>query len=217
VTVRKHNDAGQAFPIYITVVAGLLFLAFAYFAVGQAAVTRNGAQGAADAAALAAAQDARDQLRRGLLDAVLDPGAWNDFLNGNRFGTYSGCQEADRFAARNDADVMSCDQLPGLRRGFTVEVKTRSTVGDSIVPSTEDEHATATATAVIEPRCRFESPDELRDQQRAGNGNSAPDEGKGHRKLVLGLKCGDEDLSIDPKGDDPFPDAADLFSVHLAS
>src|SRR4051794_28092055 len=59
---RKYHDAGQAFPIYITVVGGLLFLAFAYLAVGQAAATRNGAQTAADAAALAAAQDLRDKL-----------------------------------------------------------------------------------------------------------------------------------------------------------
>ena len=59
---RSPRDDGQAFPIYITVVGGLLFLAFAYFAVGQAAVNRNGAQTAADAAALAAAQEARDQL-----------------------------------------------------------------------------------------------------------------------------------------------------------
>jgi hypothetical protein len=41
---RRYGDAGQAFPIYIVVVGGLLFLAFAYFAVGQAAANRNGAQ-----------------------------------------------------------------------------------------------------------------------------------------------------------------------------
>ncbi|MGV9241848.1 pilus assembly protein TadG-related protein, partial [Streptomyces nigra] len=56
---HRRGDTGQAFPIYITVAAGLLFLAFAYLAVGQAAANRNGAQTAADAAALAAALDTR--------------------------------------------------------------------------------------------------------------------------------------------------------------
>ncbi|MEK8172388.1 hypothetical protein NKH77_33525 [Streptomyces sp. M19] len=37
---RRAQDAGQAFPIYITAVAGLLFLALAFFAVGQAGATR---------------------------------------------------------------------------------------------------------------------------------------------------------------------------------
>jgi hypothetical protein len=219
---RKYGDAGQAFPIYITVVAGLLFLAFAYFAVGQAAATRNGAQGAADAAALAAAQNARDQLRRGLLDAILTPGSWDDFLNGNGFGTYSGCREAERFADKNGSEVVHCDRLSGFRNGFTVEVKTRYTVGDSIVPGTEDKHAEATATAVIEPRCRFQSPDEspgLGQGQGNGQGsneNPNPDEGEDHKKPILGLKCDGEDLPIDPKNLDLFPHAADLFSVYLA-
>ena len=59
---RRYGDAGQAFPIYITVVGGLLFLALAYFAVGQATVNRGGAQTAADAASLAAAQYVRYHL-----------------------------------------------------------------------------------------------------------------------------------------------------------
>jgi hypothetical protein len=67
---RLAGDAGQAFPIYITAVAGLLFLALALFAVGQAGATRNGGQTAADAAALGAAEDFRAQLRKGLLDAI---------------------------------------------------------------------------------------------------------------------------------------------------
>ncbi|MFE7120718.1 pilus assembly protein TadG-related protein, partial [Streptomyces sp. NPDC057654] len=59
---RALGDAGQAFPIYITAVVGILFLALAFFAVGQAGAKKNGAQTAADASALAAAQDYRDQL-----------------------------------------------------------------------------------------------------------------------------------------------------------
>lgn len=79
---RRYSDAGQAFPIYITVVAGLLFLAFAYLAVGQAAVNRGGAQTAADAAALAAAQDTRDQLAGVWKLDVLDPTKWQDIFRG---------------------------------------------------------------------------------------------------------------------------------------
>lgn len=79
---RRYSDAGQAFPIYITVVAGLLFLAFAYVAVGQAAVNRGGAQTAADAAALAAAQDTRDQLAGKWVAVVLDPTKWQDIFDG---------------------------------------------------------------------------------------------------------------------------------------
>jgi Flp pilus assembly protein TadG len=40
----------------------LLFAALAFFVFARAASVRNGAQSAADAAALAAAQDARDEL-----------------------------------------------------------------------------------------------------------------------------------------------------------
>jgi len=79
---RGRGDAGQAFPIYITVVAGLLFLAFAYLAVGQAAANRNGAQTAADAAALAAAQDTRDQLAELWKLDVKDPAKWWDIFHG---------------------------------------------------------------------------------------------------------------------------------------
>lgn len=71
---RHRSDQGQAFPIYIAMVAGLLFLAFAFFAVGKASVTRNGAQGAADAAALAAAQQARDEIGPAFLGVLLLPG-----------------------------------------------------------------------------------------------------------------------------------------------
>jgi len=33
----KFDDRGQALPVYLTVMGVLLFLMFAYFAVGQAA------------------------------------------------------------------------------------------------------------------------------------------------------------------------------------
>lgn len=216
--LRPSRDRGQAFPIYVVMVAGLLFLAFAFFAVGQASATRNGAQGAADAAALAAAQDARDELQRNLLETVLAPGSklpldlLEDLLNGNGFGAGQGCAEAQRFAARNESDVTGCTRTQFPDDGYTVEVKTRYTVGTSVVPGTETKHATAEATAVLKPRCSLELADRP--------GNKPPDDGKGEDegkiKLPITLKCDLKDLTIDPKNLDIFPSAADLFTVRLA-
>lgn len=67
--------------MYGAVIVGLLFLAFAFFAVAQAGTVRNGGQSAADAAALAAAQDDRDQLFDGFMDALGDEEAWQDWLD----------------------------------------------------------------------------------------------------------------------------------------
>jgi hypothetical protein len=195
---RPYGDAGQAFPIYITVVGGLLFLAFAYFAVGQAAVNRNGAQTAADAAALAAAQERRDQLAGDWVRNVLDPGKWQDIFEGNPDGVPApACGRAAHLAARNDARLVgSCG--PGLLR-FTVEVETNKTVGDSIVPGTEKRRANATATAVIEPRCEVKLPAE-----------DTPD------KTLPRLSCKGKDWDLDPDDLTILPGPEDLFDVHLA-
>ena len=37
--------------------------------------------------------------------------------------------------------------------GYTVDVITQGTVGKSVINGTQDQHATATATAVVEPKC----------------------------------------------------------------
>ena len=105
------------------VVAGLLFLALAYLAVGQAAANRNGAQTAADAAALAAAQDTRDQLagRVGWTSCATRPSGW-DILNGIADGLAPSCPRAYDLAAQNDASVTGCTE-DGL--DFTVEVRDR--------------------------------------------------------------------------------------------
>lgn len=192
--LRRYHDAGQAFPIYITVVAGLLFLAFAYFAVGQAAANRNGAQTAADAAALAAAQDTRDKLADLWVTDVLDPTKWQDIFNGNR--AVPSCARAYELAAQNDATVLSC--APGLLR-YTVEVQTNKTVGRSVVPGTEDKKSTATATAVIEALCTFALP--------------GADAGK---DTLPQLTCKDRNWELDPKNLTDLPQPQDLFDVHLA-
>ncbi|GGS78874.1 pilus assembly protein TadG-related protein [Streptomyces cinerochromogenes] len=193
--LRRHGDAGQAFPIYITVVAGLLFLAFAYLAVGQAAVNRGGAQTAADAAVLAAAQNGRDQLAAAWATDLLDPDKWQDVFEG-KVPLDNPCGRAEQLAAQNDATLQDCNwQL--LR--YTVDVETNKSVGDSVVPGTEDIHSTASAAAVIEPRCTFDLPGE-------------PDEDE---KLPQ-LTCDGKPWELDPEDGATLPAPEDLFDVHLA-
>lgn len=190
----RYGDAGQAFPIYITVVGGLLFLAFAYFAVGQAAANRNGAQTAADAAALAAAQDRRDQLAGAWVKDVLDPAKWQAIFEGTADGLSPSCWRAYQLAEQNDARVNSCGPEGPL--GFTVEVETNKSVGESVVPGTADRKSDATATAVIEPLCDFDFP-------------AGPD-------VLPTLTCDDVVWELDPDDLDVLPEPEDLFDVHLA-
>ncbi|KAK1181810.1 hypothetical protein B7755_028915 [Streptomyces sp. NBS 14/10] len=236
---RLAGDAGQAFPIYITAVAGLLFLALALFAVGQAGATRNGGQTAADAAALGAAEDFRAQLRKGLLDAITgaitDEQTLEDLLNGRGFHPLRDpCDQAQWFAGENDADVTDGGCVPGyLPVSFTVTVETQKAVGKSVIPGTETKHATARAKAVVEPRCTYEAPaplpdptddgkgdngkgDDDKDDGGKGDGGDGKDEGGKDEKPVIGLVCEGKDITIDPEHLDLFPDAKDLFSVHLA-
>ncbi|MBI0300082.1 hypothetical protein JBE04_37900 [Streptomyces sp. PRKS01-29] len=232
-TARRdlRSDAGQAFPIYITAVAGLLFLALALFAVGQAGATRNGGQTAADAAALAAAQDYRDQLRKGFLEAIANGSAWDDLLDGRGLGGTNACDQAQWFADQNGADVTDCRGPDFLPTSFTVTVRTHKPVGKTVIPGTESKHAEATAKAVVTPRCTAEPPappterpddgkdddgkdDDGKDDDGKG-GDGGKDDGKGD-KPPIDLLCDGIDLTIDPTRLDLFPDAKDLFSVHLA-
>ncbi|MFJ8492369.1 pilus assembly protein TadG-related protein [Streptomyces sp. NPDC094038] len=190
--VRRYGDSGQAFPIYITVVGGLLFLAFAYFAVGQAAVNRNGAQTAADAAALAAAMNTRDQLTDQWVKDVLDPTKWQDIFDGN-VAVADSCWRASELAAQNDATAQ-CTAAPPL--SYKVDAETNKTVGSSLVPGTENMKSTAHATAVIEPLCTF---------TLSGAGGALPE-----------LTCKDRNWTLDPADLTHLPGPEDLFDVHLA-
>ncbi|MFE5830640.1 pilus assembly protein TadG-related protein [Streptomyces sp. NPDC056508] len=206
--VRSRTDAGQAFPVYIAVIAGLLFLAFVYFAFGQAAATRNSAQTAADAAALAAAQDARDQLREGWLGVILDPAQWGGFVEGKDFTKFSACQQAATFAAKNGARISGggCVRLFGEYEGFSVTVETTGA---------EAQHATAFAKAVIEPKCSFKAPETpMPEETEPDPDPTEPEEGPAPEPII-GLKCDGDAWPIDP--DDPeLPGAVDLFTVRLA-
>lgn len=175
-------------------VAGLLFLAFAYLAVGQAAVNRGGAQTAADAAVLAAAQNGRDQLAAAWATDLLDPDKWQDVFEG-KVPLDNPCGRAEQLAAQNDATLQDCNwQL--LR--YTVDVETNKSVGESVVPGTEDVHSSASATAVIEPRCTF--------PEDPGEGDELPE-----------LTCDGKPWKLDPDDEATMPAPEDLFDVHLAA
>ncbi|MFF4366354.1 pilus assembly protein TadG-related protein [Streptomyces sp. NPDC001594] len=150
--VRSAPDRGQAFPLYVVMVAGLLFAALAFFVIGQAAVTRSDAQGAADAAALAAGREARDRVLLGVDLAMLKPEDWAKIVDADYLKSNGACAEADAFAARNGAKAQ-CDASPPK---FTVTVESDRTVGDSVVPGTNGMHGTATATALVESKCHLQ-------------------------------------------------------------
>ncbi|MFG3380746.1 pilus assembly protein TadG-related protein [Streptomyces sp. NPDC047999] len=219
----RTDERGQAAPIYLTMVVGLLFLALAFFAVGQAGATHNEAQSAADAAALGAAQESRDGLRDDLLAGLLDPVFLDDVFNGGFPGADDGCTAAGYFAARNGADVGACRWITDGRWGFTVDVVTQDGMGDSILPGTENARATAVATAVVESRCTFEPAEG--EEPPAGE-EPLPDESDGppadddaeepeEPSSPGALRCDAEDWVIDPERLD-LPEMTDLFRVRLA-
>ena len=132
--------------LYGAVITALLFLAFAFFAVAQAGTVRNGGQSAADAAALAAAQDDRDELFEDFLDAILEGKSLEEILDGLASLPGDGCGEAEHFADRNRSDVLSCDEATDDgHRGYTVKVRTRFDTGDTIVPGADNKKAEADA------------------------------------------------------------------------
>lgn len=190
------RDDGQTIGLYIVAMAAFFFLAFAYFAVGQASVARSSAQSAADAAALAAAREARDQLRDDLLSA-LDSGdqqALEAVLGASPQGVGTACKEARAFAADNNARVYACGPAHGSAFGFTVAVRSRKPVGKSVVGSTQTTFAKATATAVVEPRCVV-----------------GPKDGK-----RLGFVCADQHVTVDPTSADFRLDLSTFYAIHLS-
>ncbi|MBQ1119754.1 hypothetical protein KBY19_06175 [Streptomyces sp. B15] len=180
-------------------IAGLLFLAFAFFAVAQAGTVRNGGQTAADAAALGAAEDDRQQLFDGFLDALGDEEGRQEWLDAVAPLSGDGCGAAAHFADRNRSDLLSCD--PVSREGddgYRVSIETRFDTGDTIIPGTDNKTAKATATAVIRPRCEADGTEKT---------TNAAEE--------IELVCGGEELTIDPEDEGRDLKPSDLFSVVL--
>lgn len=173
-------------------VSGLLLIALIFFVFAQGAFLRGGGQSAADAAALAAAKEARDRLYDRFLDAVDGDGELEDILAGDGYRTAAACTAAAELAGRNDADVVACSDT-GSGRGYRVAVRTRETVGDSVIPGTENQRAEAVATAVITARCEVRSADDD----------------------AVELGCDDRDWDFDPGDEDGLPESRDLFRIHL--
>ncbi|MFD7626041.1 pilus assembly protein TadG-related protein [Streptomyces sp. NPDC059851] len=213
--MRWSGDRGQAFPIYIAALGGLLFVALALFVVGQASVSRSDAQGAADAAALAAAQEARDNLLPGVDLTSLQGKGWEQLLNGVGLDGGDGCDAAGEFASRNSAQVVSC--LPS-RLSFSVEVKTEQPVGKSVVPGTEGVYGTAGARAAIVPRCRLGQPATPEVTPSPSGGVADKPGGEVVDKPgPIKIRCkGGKELAFDPAKPDPWkPLARKLFDVRL--
>ena len=195
---RFAEDRGQTIGIYIVAMAALFFLAFAYFAVGQAAVNRNSAQTAADAAALAAARETRDGVKDAFLAALKsgDTDTLTALLAGQGMDGTDGCAAAVEYADLNQADAAPCTPVHDPP-GWTVAVKSRQSVGKSVVDGTEDIYATAQATAVVQARCTepvAAPPDSVR------------------------FSCGDAgEVTVDPNDPNFTLDLSMFYSVHLTS
>ncbi|MFD8020013.1 pilus assembly protein TadG-related protein [Streptomyces lavendulae] len=213
---RGSSDRGQAFPIYVVAVGGLLFAAFVFFVVGQASVTRSDAQGAADAAALAAAREAGEG-SLGALDLVsLKPEGWVKFLAGDLLTGKGACDAAVDFAARNDSRA-TCEASPPR---FAVTVETNRTVGKSVVPGTDGMHGEARATAVIEPLCTLGSapaPAPTATPQPDPTATAPPGPTATPVPARVKLRCkGGKSIDIDPLNPGSLRDLArSLFSVRL--
>jgi hypothetical protein len=209
--------------------AALFFLAFAFFAVGQAGVVRNTAQTAADAAALAAVRADRDAVRDDFLAALtsgdlVELGHLLDDL-----GTHDreACTAAAEYAAENDAgvDAGGCNEVSGPP-GYTVSVTSLGTVGTSVVDGTENTHAHATATAVIEPRCTLSDHGGAdaggnggADGGGNGGGNGGADGGAiggAGDAAPITFACHDGDVTIDPTASDFVLDLSTFYTVHLS-
>jgi Flp pilus assembly protein TadG len=165
------------------------------FAVGQASVTRNGAQTAADAAALAAARAARDGIEKDFLDALNagDAAKLKELLNGAGIDGLGACAAAGAYAAGNDAELTACPGAKGPL-SYTVGIRTLGAVGKSVVNGTENMHATSKATAVIDPRCAFDH--------------------KQDNAIIFTCKGGE--LTVDPTDNAFKLNLAEFFSVHLS-
>lgn len=176
--------------------SALFFLAFAYFAVGQAAVSRNGTQTAADAAALAVARASRDQLHDDVLTALTsgDEPALQAVLQRSGTDLRAACGQAYAFASANGAKVDGCEPADGSPTAFTVHVTSLSSVGSSVVKDTEDVYASAQATAVVQPRCVVD----------------------GLQGVLVQLTCDHDRVTVDPTADGFVLDLSTFYAIHLS-
>ncbi|WP_340558413.1 hypothetical protein [Streptomyces sp. GSL17-111] len=179
--------------------AGLLFLALAYFAVGQSAASRSETQGSADAAALAVAYDVRQQFAARLLEST-DYSELEEVLLGRSVLVDDPCRQAEYFAGENNAEALSCSFLSSDSIRVEVRVRALESVGETAVPGTSGVYATAAAKAVVEPLCVPSSD---------FDGSNGEDEER------LELICEEGEFSVEPGEDVSLPDLDLLFSIRL--
>lgn len=178
--------------------SALFFLAFAFFAVGQASVSHNSAQSAADAAALAAARESRDEAHDTLLAALKagDVGKLGNLAQ-LLLGVDSGmpCVKAREFANDNGAQAEGCTRNAGPG-SYTVDVKSLKGIGKTVVRGADDIRARAHATAEVTSRC-----------------DSRPENSGG----ILTFVCDGDRITFDPAAGDFTLDLSVFYAVHLTS
>ncbi|WP_406284515.1 pilus assembly protein TadG-related protein [Streptomyces sp. NBC_00209] len=212
------EDSGQAAPLYITAVVGLLFLALIFFAFGEADIQRNGVQGAADAAALAAAKESRSLLEPDLKAHLADPDYFESVFSPSFLGgSDNACWRASSFAALNKASVVRCQPLADGRWGYEVRLQSNKGISTDTVPGTEGKKAEAAAVAVVEPRCTFTAePNSTPDPASSPDTGADPD-AEATATPVGKVRCdGGLDWVVDSEDLTLMPEMADLFSVRLA-
>ncbi|MCX4983159.1 hypothetical protein [Streptomyces sp. NBC_00572] len=143
---------------------------------------------------------------------ILSPDQWDGFLRGVTYDGPAACEQAEVFAGRNEAKLSGRGCVPpaSVGDGFSVTVVT--TGGES-------RDATASAQAVIEPKCDFTpSEDPIPEETEPDPDPTEPGEEpepEPEPEPITGLTCGEESWTIDP-ADPTLPSAVDLFTVRLA-
>ncbi|MET8553741.1 pilus assembly protein TadG-related protein [Streptomyces sp. NPDC004959] len=186
-------------PLFVWATAAILFVAFAFFAFAQAALGRNGAQSAADAAALAAAQKEREQLTDGFVAALEQDGDWGRWLDGLGNDAVDLSPAAARLASSNDATLENLQRVDtAVGPGVHVRVVRKSGLGSNVAVAVQGKRAHAEATAAVKPLCAL--------------GEGEPEDGKVSFVCAKG-----ERYSFDPEELDEveLPSSSDLFSVQL--
>ncbi|MGC4949969.1 pilus assembly protein TadG-related protein [Streptomyces sp. DT224] len=216
-TPKVCEDSGQAAPLYITAVVGLLFLGLIFLAFGEADIQRNGAQSAADAAALAAAKESRSLLETDLKAHLADPDYLVSVFSPSFLGgPDNACGRASSFAARNKASIVGCQPLADGRWGYEVRLQSKKGMSTDIVPGTEGKKAEAVAVAVVEPRCTF-SPEPANTPEPTSSPDTDVDPDPEATTTPVGkVRCdGGLDWVVDSEDLTLMPEMADLFSVRL--
>ncbi|MFB7588123.1 hypothetical protein [Streptomyces sp. NPDC056169] len=136
---------------------------------------------------------------------IRDPGQWGGFVDGLDYDSDVACDQAAEFASLNGAALSgdACEPLDS--GGFHVTVRTNGT---------ESHPATASASAVIEPRCEFEGQEPP--SEPPPSTPTPPGEGEEEEESpIVGLVCDGVAWEIDPEKP-TLPEAVDLFTVRLS-